>query len=126
MKLVLDAGALLALERNDHAMWRRLTGAFRDGTSVVTHGGVLGQVWRGTGPRQARLWSALSGIIVRPLDATLGRAAGELLASCRSRDVIDAALVLLATNDDEIFTSDCDDIEALAQTAGLYVDLIPV
>jgi hypothetical protein len=34
---------------------------------------------------------------VRPLDEALGRAAGELLALARRHDVIDAALVLLAS-----------------------------
>lgn len=125
MKLVLDNGALIALERNDRAMWRRLKAAQRSGSVPVTHGGVVGQAWRGRGPRQALLAKALAGIDVHPLDAGLGRAAGELLAAAGTRDVIDAALVLLAEDGDDIVTSDPDAIEALAALSGRHVELIP-
>src|SRR5262245_53742556 len=104
--LVLDTGALIALERNDRAMWRRLKAARNAGTTPLSHGGVLGQAWRGHGPRQARLAAALETIEIRPLDAALGRAAGELLGQTGGRDVIDAALVLLAHDGDHIVTSD--------------------
>jgi hypothetical protein len=51
---ILDAGALIALDHNDRSMWVRLKGLHLAGEQPVTHGGVVGQVWRG-GPRQARL-----------------------------------------------------------------------
>ncbi len=126
MTLVLDAGALIALERNDRAMWRRFKAARLAGSVPVTHGGIVGQVWRAAGPRQALLAMALAGIDVRPLDDELGRAAGALLATTRTADVIDAALVLLADDDDQIITSDPDDLEPLARVAGKHVDLITV
>jgi hypothetical protein len=124
MILVLDSGALIALERNDRAMWRRLKAAHRAGQIPRSHGGVVGQVWRGRGPRQAQLARALAAIDVRPLDDALGRAAGELLSVAKQHDVIDAALVLLATDGDEIVTSDLDDLEPLALASGRHVDLI--
>ena len=124
MTLVLDSGALLALERNDRAMWRRMKASHVAGRPPVSHGGVLGQAWRGRGPRQALLAKALAAIDVRPLDEALGRAAGELLAIARQDDVIAAALVLLATDGDRIVTSDPDDIEVLALALGRHVDLI--
>ena len=123
MTVVLDAGALIALDRNDRAMWVRLEAARRRGDDLMTHGGVVGQVWRG-GPRQARLAAALSGIDVRPLDERLGRAAGELLTAAGGHDVVDAALVLLAVDGDDIVTSDVDDLEVLAAAAGRHVELI--
>jgi uncharacterized protein YaiI (UPF0178 family) len=61
---------------------------------------------------------------VRPLDEALGRAAGELLALARRHDVIDAALVLLASNGDVIVTSDPEDLEPLARAAGRRVELL--
>ena len=61
---------------------------------------------------------------VRPLDDQLGRAAGELLGSTGMSDVVDAALVLLAGDGDEIVTLDRDDIETLAAMAGRLVELI--
>lgn len=126
MKLIFDAGALLALERNDPIMWRSLKQAEEDELEIVSHGGIIGQAWRSGGPRQARLSVALESIDIRPLDAEAGRAAGELLALTRTRDVIDAALVLLAEDGDQIFTSDIGDLEPLALAADLHVELIPV
>ena len=124
MTLVLDSGALIALERNDRPMWRRLKAASEQGSVPVSHGGVLGQAWRGRGPRQALLVKALDGIDVRPLDAALGTAAGELLGIAKRRDVIDAALVLLAHDGDQIVTSDAADLEPLARASGRHVEII--
>jgi hypothetical protein len=102
LKLVLDSGALIALERNDRAMWRRLKAALLAEQVPVSHGGVVGQVWRAGGPRQALLAKALAAVEVRGLDDALGRAAGGLLARTGTEDVIDAALVLLAEEGDAI------------------------
>ncbi|MCA1673680.1 MAG: twitching motility protein PilT, partial [Actinobacteria bacterium] len=113
MTLVLDSAALIALDRNERSMWIRLKAAQTRGEVPITHGGVLGQVWRG-GPRQARLARALDGIDVHPLDKALGLQAGELLAATGQSDVIDAAVVLLSADGDELITSDLDDIERLA------------
>ena len=123
MTLVLDSGALIALERNERAMWVRLKAAEIAGEPPVTHGGVLGQAWRG-GPRQARLARALQGVDVRPLDRALGRASGELLGATGTSDVIDAAVVLLSADGDEIVTMDRDDFEDLVAAAGRHVELL--
>ena len=123
MNLILDTGALVALERNERAMWVRLKAALADSTVPVTHAGVLGQAWRG-GPRQARLAMALNGIEIRPLDQGTARLAGQLLADAGLSDVIDAAVVLLAVDGDEIVTSDHDDLEMLANALGRHVELI--
>jgi hypothetical protein len=85
---------------------------------------VIGQAWRGRGPRQTLLVRALAATDVRPLDEALGRAAGELLAAARRQDVIDAALVVLAADGDEIVTSDPDDIEVLARASGRHVEIV--
>jgi len=124
--LVLDSGALIALERNNRAMWRRLKDALVSGEAPVTHGGVVGQAWRGRGPREALLAKALGGIDVRPLDEALGRASGALLATAGRRDVIDAAVVLLAQDGDRIVTSDPDDLEPLAAANGRHVEIVPI
>jgi hypothetical protein len=124
MKLVLDSGAFVALERNDRALWRRLKAAQLVGEVAVSHGGVVGQVWRGRGSRQALLAKALAGIDVRALDESLGRAAGELLARARKFDVVDAALVLLAEDGDVVLTSDPGDLKALAAASGRHVELV--
>jgi hypothetical protein len=124
--LVLDSGALIALEKNDRAMWRRLKAALLASDVPVAHGGVLGQAWRGGGPRQALLARALDGIDIRALDRDLGRAAGDLLARAGTADVVDAALVLLANDGDDIATSDPFDLEPLVALLGRHVELISV
>lgn len=124
MTFVLDSGALIALERDDRAMWRRLKSAFLASQIPITHGGVVGQAWRGSSPRSALLAKALAGIEVQPLDEGLGKRAGELLARAKKNDVIDAALVLLASDGDTIVTSDAADLETLARSAGRVVDLV--
>jgi hypothetical protein len=126
VSLVLDSGAFIALEKNDRAMWRRLKAALIAQSVPVSHGGVVGQVWRDGGPRQALLARALAGIDIRPLDESLGRAAGNLLTSAGSADVIDAALVLLAYDGDDIVTSDPQDLEPLAARLGRHVELLRV
>jgi RNase P/RNase MRP subunit POP5 len=80
-------------------------------------------VWRG-GPRQARLSQALGGVDVRSLDASLGRAAGELLGVTGLADVIDAAIVLLSSDGDDIVTVDRGDFERLVAALGRHVELI--
>src|SRR5262245_65517382 len=126
MTMILDSGALIAVERNDRAMWRRLKAAWLADNVPVTHGGVVGQAWRGGGPRQALLVKALAGMEVRALDDRLGRAAGALLARASGKDVIDAALVLLAHDGDEIVTSDARDLAPLARLAGSHIEVIHV
>jgi hypothetical protein len=42
------------------------------------------------------------------------------------QDAIDASVVCLAQDGDDILTSDPDDLLALSRTAGVHVELIPV
>ena len=123
--LILDAGALIAIDRGDRELAALLKGEYRAGRVPVTHGGVVGQVWRG-GARQAMLARQLRGTRVVPLSDGLGRRAGALLARTSSRDVIDAALVALAADDDEFLTSDPHDLATLCEAAGIAADIIPV
>lgn len=123
MSIILDTSALLALERNERPMWVRLKASLTHGEVPLTHAGVLGQAWRG-GARQARLAAALQGIEVRPIDEETGRLAGQLLAAAGLSDVIDAAVVLLAHDGDDIVTSDHADLERLANALDRHVELI--
>ena len=63
---------------------------------------------------------------ITPLDDARGRLAGNLLGRARQRDAIDAALVLLSTDGDVIWTSGANDIARLAGAAALHVDILPV
>jgi hypothetical protein len=126
MSLILDAGALVAVERRDELTITLIKRELAARRAPRSHGGVIGQVWRGGGSRQARLAKLLPALKVFPLDEALGRRAGALLARARRSDVVDAAVILLATDGDSILTSDPDDLEPLAFAAGLHVEIVPV
>ncbi|MGH8909551.1 MAG: hypothetical protein ACRD0K_24425 [Egibacteraceae bacterium] len=126
MTLVLDAGALVAMERGDRDMIALLKRERSAGRAPITHGGVVGQVWRGGTGRQANLARLLAGVKVTGLDDSLGRRAGRLLGVIGGCDVIDAAVVLLAHDGDEILTSDPNDLRPLAAAAGAHIELISV
>jgi hypothetical protein len=116
----------VAVERGDALVIALIKQELVAQRTPVTHGGVVGQVWRSGAGRQARLAKLLAAIRVAPLDQHLGRRAGVLLGRARTKDVVDAAVVMLADDDDMILTSDVSDLEALADAAGLHVDLVPV
>jgi hypothetical protein len=124
--LVLDAGAFLAVERGDRDVMALVKRERNSGRSPVTPGGVVGQVWRSGGGKQAPVAMLLAGVEVAHLDDQLGRRAGLLLAASGGADVIDAALICLAADGDDVLTSDPGDLKDLAQAAGVHVELIPV
>ena len=126
MTAVLDAGALVAIERGDRALAAWLKREWLSGRPPVTHGGVVGQVWRGGSRRQVPLARAIDFVVVNGLDAVLGKRAGLLLARAGGRDVVDAAVVVLAADGDRILTSDPDDLLALARATGHDVEIVPV
>jgi predicted nucleic acid-binding protein len=114
--LVLDAGALIALERNDRPLVVLLRRAIERGDAIVVPAGVVAQVWRDPA-RQVRLVRFLNanGVEIAALDGETARAAGELLGAQHSSDVVDASVVILAhQHDAAVVTSDADDIRRLS------------
>ncbi len=114
--IVLDAGALVALDRGDRATWADLDTAARAGIDVIVPAAVVAQVWRGS-PRQARLAMALNGCTVASFD-TVARPAGELCGKAGTSDVVDAsvALAALAPSVTHLYTSDAPDLRHLLAT----------
>ena len=123
--LVLDAGALLAVDRNDRAMIARLEAARRGGLELRSNAMVVARVWRDRRGRQASLARLLRAVDVRPVSPDDGRAAGELLADAGTADPIDAAVVLLAGPGDRILTSDPADLIRLAEAARNGAAIVP-
>ena len=123
--LILDAGAFVAVERDKRDVVALIKRERLAGRAPVTCGAVVAQVWRGGRGRQAPLARLLSGVQVLPIDDGLGRRAGMLLARSGQSDAIDAAVVCLAADGDDILTSDPDDLRTLAETANIHVELIP-
>jgi predicted nucleic acid-binding protein len=115
--MILDAGALIAVSRDDRAMIARLVAAEQDGEELRTHPMVVAQVWRDHRGRQAQLARLLRGVEIVPIDDELGRRCGELVGKARTADPIDAAVVLIAVDGESIVTSDPDDILHLARAA---------
>ena len=68
----------------------------------------------------------LAGTEIAALDDRLGRRAGVLLSLCRAKDAIDAAVVCLADDGDELLTSDPRDLRPLAEAADLHVEIVRV
>jgi hypothetical protein len=116
--LVLDAGALLAVDRGDRAMIARLQVAQRAGLELRSNAMVVAQVWRDRRGRQASLARLLQAVDVRAVQPGDGRDAGMLLADAGTADAIDATVVLLAAPGDRILTSDPGDLARLAEAAG--------
>jgi hypothetical protein len=95
--LTLDAGALIAFERNDRAVVAVIARARERKIRLAAPAGAVGQVWR-DGSRQVRLARLLGSDLVEiePLDDRRARAAGQLCGVAGTRDVIDASVVLCA------------------------------
>lgn len=115
--LVLDAGALVAVDRGDRAMMARLRAAQQRGLELRSNAMVVAQVWRDRRGRQVSLARLLHAVDIRPVQERDGRAAGVLLAAAGTADAIDASVVLLARPGDRILTSDPGDLERLAAAA---------
>ncbi|MFY9935198.1 MAG: hypothetical protein WAK82_45105 [Streptosporangiaceae bacterium] len=124
--LVLDAGGFVAVERDSRDVVALVKRERLAGRPPVTSGGVVAQVWRGGSGRQAPMARLLAGTDVAPVDNTLARRAGMLLARSGQSDAIDATVVCLAADGDDILTSDPGDLRTLAEAAGIHIELIPV
>lgn len=115
MNLVLDAGALIGIDRSDRQMLTAIKVARANSMPLVTVAPVVGQAWR-NGARQAVLSRWIPWIDVRVTDLDDAKDAGELLAASRTSDVVDALLCLEVNAGDRVFTSDIGDITTLLQT----------
>ena len=128
--LVLDAGALIALDRNDRVAWSMLRVAADDASTVQVPAGVIAQAWR-DGRRQALLSRALAHCDEVPLDGVVARAAGLLCGRAGTADVIDASVAIIAAGvarhgDVAIITSDPDDIRRLLSELDVEARVVQV
>jgi len=121
-RTVLDAGALIALERNDRALWAVLKLAALGSTDVIVPSAALAQVWRG-GPSQALLAKALGHCVIASFDA-IARSVGALCGRTRTADICDAQVAIVAaTCGDVLYTSDPKDLRRLISA---YAKRLPV
>ena len=97
MTLVLDTGALIAVERRDRDTVAVIEAARLDGRALVVPAGVVAQIWR-DGSRQAIVARLLGAneVTVEALTDEGARAAGAVCGSAGTTDVIDASVVIAA------------------------------
>jgi hypothetical protein len=113
-----DAGALIAIDKNDRRMWARYQVALDDDRDVRVPAVVVGQAWRAC-RRQVRLGQFLAGCHVDPVGLEVAKAAGILCGRAGTSDVVDATVVVMGTATGAvIWTSDPEDIKALADQSG--------
>ncbi|MGH3852942.1 MAG: hypothetical protein ACRDR6_05475 [Pseudonocardiaceae bacterium] len=115
--LLYDTGALVAAERRQPLIWRLHDRANAAGIVPVVPVVVLAQAWRG-GP-QPNLSRLMRGCRIVPDDEIAGRAAGRACAVAGTSDVVDALVVVIATQlGAPVVTSDPDDLAHLASSLG--------
>lgn len=126
---VLDAGALIALERAEPTM-TALLARVREGTArILVPDAVVAQVWRGGSGRQARI-SVLLGsrsphYTPVPLDTAAARRIGSQIRASGHADVVDVHVALVAMDHRaSVITSDRHDIVAVfAELGDRIVDI---
>jgi hypothetical protein len=121
--IVLDAGALIALDRGNKRMIALLHRALAQGRVFRVPAGVVGQAWR-DGRVQVTLARFLRSeeVEIIPLDEQLARSCGELCGAAKSADIIDAAVVILARERrDPIVTGDPNDLRRLDPAAQIIL-----
>jgi hypothetical protein len=123
MKVVLDAGALIGIDRNDRRMLTAIKVARANSVGLVSVAPVVGQAWR-NGARQAVLSRWIPWIDVRITELDDAKDAGELLAKARTSDVVDELLCLEVNAGDQVFTSDVTDIKVLLEARNIRASII--
>jgi predicted nucleic acid-binding protein len=119
--VTLDAGGLIALDRDHRRVIALLARAAEIGARVTIPATALAQAIR-TPARQARLSRLVRQPTSRvvPLDAADATQVGVLLAASRTTDISDAHVVICARRRSEpIVTSDPDDLKRLDPAARL-------
>ena len=123
--LILDAGAFIAVERNDRRAVAMLAAARQAGIELRTTGIVVAEVWHDARGRQANLARVLRAVDVRGVDLQLGLDAGVLRGSVGGdADAADATVAAIAATGDTIITSDPEDLRRLVEASGRSVRIV--
>ena len=117
--IVLDTGALIALERGDKRMIALLDRALTQSRAFRVPAGVVGQAWRnGRLQVTSALFLRSEEVEIVPLDEQLARSCGELRGAASASEVIDASVVIIARErQDLIVMSDPGDLRRLDPAA---------
>jgi hypothetical protein len=121
--ITLDAGALIALDRDDRRVLVLLARAAEVGARVTIPATALAQAMRRP-PHQARLSRLIRQptTALVPLDGPGATAVGLLLAASRTSDIVDAHVIECARGHREpVVTSDPNDLRRLDPSVRLIV-----
>jgi hypothetical protein len=115
--VVYDAGVLIAADRNARTVWAEHKVRLEAGIVPAVPAPVITQVSRS--PAQVQLRRLLRGCEVMPLTQHRAHAAGQLLGTAGSADVVDAAVAQLAAElRADVVTGDQADIRRLLDISG--------
>lgn len=117
-RLILDAGALIALSRRDDRARAALAAAWEAGAEVSIPAVVVAETVRGSGPRDAPVNRVVGAVgDVAAVDEATARVAGALLGEAGSDATIDALVVATALErgGGVILTSDPGDLGRLSE-----------
>ena len=125
MTVVLDAGALIAIDNRDRAVGAMLRVFERDQVPIVTSAAAVAQAWRDP-RRQVNLARVLTGVDVAAVDDVAAKKVGELLRANGTSDLADAHVALLVQPQNRVLTSDEADINALLRTRRVKAIIVRV
>lgn len=124
MSVVYDAGALVAADRSDRAMWADHRARLELGLIPVTTAPVVAQASRS--PRQAQLRRFLRGCEIVAFSDRDSHEVGALAGKAKANDVVDVHVVVLAHRlGFGVVTSDQNDLRPIVAALRRSVPLFP-
>ena len=121
--VVYDAGVLIAAERSQRRVWAEHRVRLEAGVVPLIPAPVVAQASRS--PKQAQMRRLLRGCEVIAFDEAAAHTAGALLGKSRTRDVVDASVVVLSIRKPaDIVSDDADDIRRLLSAANAKTSIL--
>lgn len=113
-RVMLDTGALIALERGQQAMRKVHRLAMEHGFQIVASTPVIAEWWR-EGRREKERLQILRTLVLEPPDSYVARLAGVAIGAVAA-GVVDAIVMASASiRGDTVYTSDIPDLERLSR-----------
>jgi predicted nucleic acid-binding protein len=123
--VVYDAGVLIAADRSERRVWAEHRVRLEAGVIPLVPTPVVAQVSRS--PKQAQMRRLLRGCEVVTFDEPAAHAAGSLLGKGRTKDVVDAAVAVVAVEHRaDIISDDAEDIRRLLSVARARAAILDV
>jgi predicted nucleic acid-binding protein len=114
--VVYDTGVLIAADRNDRRVWAEHRVRLESGLVPLVPANVVAQASRSA--EQVQMKRLLRGCDIVAFDEQSAHEAGALLGKARTKDVVDASVVVLAIQHGaDVVTGDAGDIRRLVVTA---------